>query len=111
MIVFDETKINHVTSFTYTEMLGDTGAQGHIFLPSSTMKQRNTTEVVKMANGSKSRIYQHDNCTIEDEVGNKVLLMGRRVVRDIVSPIISLTQLMNEGLNMRSGRNKNQRFI
>ena len=110
-IVFDETEINHVSSYTYTEMLGDTGAQGHIFPPSSEMKKKKTTDVVKMANGSKSGIYQRDNCTIEDEIGNEVLLKNRRVVGDIVSPIISLTQLHDEGWDMKSGRNKNQRFI
>ena len=110
-IVFDDAEINHVTNYTYTEMLGDTGAQGHIFPPSNEMKKKKTNDVVKMANGSKSGIYQRDNCTIEDEVGNEVVLKNRRVVADIVNPIISLTQLMNEGWNMKSGKNKNQRFI
>ena len=55
-IVFDDTEINHVTDFTYMDMLGDTGAQGHVFPPTPDMKKRRTTEVVKMANGSKSTI-------------------------------------------------------
>ena len=110
-IVFDETEINQVTDFTYMDMLGDTGAQGHVFPPTNNMKKRSTTEVVNMANGSKSAIYQRDNCTIEDEVGNEVFLNGRRVVGDIVTPILSLTQLIDEGWTMKSGRNKTQNYI
>ena len=110
-ITFDDTEINHVTDFTYMDMLGDTGAQGHVFPPTQDMMKRRTTEVVKMANGSKSAIYQRDNCTIQDEVGNEVFLNGRRVVGDIVTPILSLTQLMDEGWTMKSGQNKTHKFI
>mmetsp|Transcript_19467 Transcript_19467/g.29479 ORF Transcript_19467/g.29479 Transcript_19467/m.29479 type:complete len:119 (+) Transcript_19467:374-730(+) len=64
-----------------------------------------------MANGSKSVIYQRDNCTIEDEVSNEVHMNGRRVVGDIVTPILSLTQLMDEGWAMKRGKNNTQKFI
>ena len=64
-----------------------------------------------MANGTRSKIFQKDNCKIQDEVGNTVLLKNRRVVEGITTPIISLTQLMNEGWVMKSGVKNKQRFI
>ena len=58
--------------------------------------------MVNMASGSKAKIYQFDNTTVADENGTEMELKNRRVVEDLHTPIISLTQLINEGWIMQS---------
>ena len=53
-------------------MLSDAVAQGHVLLPKTNMKNEMTDGVVKIHNGCVFIIYQIENCTIEDEVVNKV---------------------------------------
>ena len=71
-------------------MLDDSGAQCHV-PPITDMKDKMTTGVVKMVNGSTSTIFQIDNCAIEDEVGKEFKLQGIRVIECIAHPITSLT--------------------
>ena len=90
-------------------MLDDSGAQCHV-PPITDMKDKMTTGVVKTVDGSTSAIFQIDNCDIEDKVGNEFKLQGIRVVEGIAHPITSLTQLMKEGWNVRSGEKKQHAF-
>ena len=65
--------------------------------PTTEVKNKMTSGVLKIANRSTSTIYHIDNCTIEGEVVNEVKLQGRRVAWDISCPIMSLTELTKEG--------------
>ena len=51
-ISFDYTNLNHVQNQSHIEILGDTVAQVHLLPPTTEMKNKITTEVVKMANRS-----------------------------------------------------------
>ena len=109
----DELEIAHIVNDQrYMNMLGDTVAQGHV--APATEKHKNNTKnlgTVHMANGAKAKIYQRDNRTIEDVNGSTVSLKNRRVVEGLHTPIISLTQLMNEGWTMQSKMNKKKNEI
>ena len=111
----DELEIAHVVNDQkYINMLGDTGAQGHV--APATKEHKNMTNMknlgkVHMANGAKAVIYQCDNTTIEDVNGSTVSLKNRRVLEGLHTPIISLTQLMNEGWTMQSKMNKKKNEI
>ena len=90
------------TKGNWTNMLGDTGAQGHVTPPNATHEKSNILGTVNMANGAKAKIYQCDNTKIEDENGTILQLTNRRVIEGLCTPILSLTQLMNEGWDMQS---------
>ena len=107
----NEIEVSHVVDGGFVEMLGDTGAQGHVSPPRANIDKEKHYGFVKMANGAKSKIYQKDNVIIEDEVGNTLELKDRRVVDGISTHIISLTQLMREGWSMKGAKNKDTRFI
>ena len=111
----DELEIAHVVNDQkYTNMLGDTGAQGHVAPATEGHKNKTITKhlgKVNMANGATAVIYQRDNTTIEDVNGVTVSLKNRRVVEGLHTPIISLTQLMNEGWTMQSKMNKKKNEI
>jgi len=104
MVQIEEIEVSHVAEEGFVEMLGDTGAQGHVSPPYGHIDKRNHYGYVKMANGAKSKIYQKDNVIIEDEVGNSLKLNNRRVVDGIAAHIISLTQLMREGWMMKGAK-------
>ena len=67
-------------------MLGGNGPHGNVFPTSAHHKYGNGHGIMNLANGA--------TATIADKVGNTMLLMNRRVVEGIITPIISLTQLM-----------------
>ena len=74
----DELEIAHVVNDQkYMNMLGDTGAQGHVAPANEEHKNKTITKnlgKVHMANGAKAIIYQRDNTTIEDVNGSTVSL-------------------------------------
>ena len=111
----DELEIAHVVNDQkYMNMLGDTGAQGNVAPATEEHKNKTITKhlgKVNMANGAKAVIYQRDNTTIEDVNGVTVSLKNRRVVEGLHTPIISLTQLMNEGWTMQSKMKKKRNEI
>ena len=92
-------------------MLGDANTQCHISPSSLHHKHGNGHSVVKMVNGETAKIYQKDNCTISDKVGDDVFLVDRRVVEVITTPIVSLTRLMTESWEIKIDNSGNQRFI
>ena len=87
--------------FDYMDILGDKGAQGHVYPPNSYNVKNSVKGTVNMANGVKAKIYQCDNTMIEEERSQRIELKNRRVVEGLHTAIISLTQLMSEGWNMK----------
>ena len=71
--------------------------QGNELPPSKHYKHGNGHSIVKIDNRPIVKTYQKYYCGIGDGSGNEVLAVNRSVVEGITTPIISLTQLINEG--------------
>ena len=93
----------------YTDMLGDTGAQGHVAPATYEDMKKKPIGTVNMANGAKAKIYRSSDTTVKNVNGSTFELKNRRTVEGLHTPIISLTQLMNEGWSMNSTKNKQQK--
>ena len=62
-----------------------------------------------MHDGETAKIYQKDDCSITDEVGND-FFVSMRLIEGITIPIMPLTQFMTESWRMKSSYSGNQLF-
>ena len=102
--------VNNHGAHLYNDWLGDTGAQCHIRVakPNET---GNSNLSVRMGNNSTSTVIKRESTTIEDEVGNNLILHNTRVVNNMATNVISLLQLMDEGWHMSSKRKNDKTYI
>ena len=64
-----------------------------------------------MGNNSKSTVIRRENIILEDEVGNIMNLKNTRVVEVMVTNVISLLQLVDEGCKMSTTKLNGRKMI
>ena len=82
-----------------TSWLGDTGAQCHV-LCASKEETGVAKNKIKMGNRSSSDVLRYEDITLNNEQGQDLMLKNVRVVKGMVTNVISLLQLVDEGWEM-----------